>query len=92
MADNKEFKGFNHGTGSVALGLANATGLNTDQKRPVQIHLKEDGAIGDKPSFCLVLTNGREVTIGQISLEMFNEGLADIGYKLVKDETRDFGG
>ena len=53
--------------------------------RPHEIHHKSDGAIvDDGPSFCLVLLshNDELATIGEISLKMFNEALADIGYKI----------
>ena len=58
--------------------------------RPIEIHLKEDGDLDDKPSLCIVMTDMQPFSqtffYGQISLKMFNEGLKDIGYKIVKDE------
>lgn len=84
----KEFSGFNHGMGKIVLKFGEQTGLTVDQKRPVQVHLKEDGAIGDKPSVAIVMTNGKQVTVGEISLEMWNEGLKDIGYQIVKTDTK----
>lgn len=78
---SKDFIGINHGTGKIDI---RDKGLST-QFKPVEIHLKEDGALGDKPSFAFVLTSPGKITvIGQLSLEMWNEGLADIGYELVK--------
>ena len=78
---NKPFNGYNHGVGPIPIMQGAA------QLRPVQIHLKEDGAIDDKPSLAIVMigNDGHSVAFGQISVEMMNEGLADIGYKLVKE-------
>lgn len=55
------------------------------EMRPVEIILKEDGSLKDEPVFVIVMTHPvRDPVAGQISLEMLNEGLADIGYKLIK--------
>jgi hypothetical protein len=56
--------------------------------RPVRIFLKEDGAIDDKPSFAILMTHDttmiRHQILGQVSLKMWNEGLADVGYEIIK--------
>lgn len=53
-----------------------------------EMHVKENGDIEHKPSFAIIMTNGRIEVCGQISLRMFNDGLSDIGYKLIKHEPR----
>jgi hypothetical protein len=53
-----------------------------------ELHFKADGAIGDKPSFCLVFdkwdpqTNKGIRVYAQISLERLNHALAELGYTL----------
>lgn len=79
MGKTKPFIGINHGTGPIKL-----VGPSTEL-RPTEIHLKEDGAVGDKPSVAIVMRDiFGEFVMGQLSLEMWNEGLKDIGYKIVK--------
>ena len=51
--------------------------------RPVEIHLKEDGSKANEPSFCIVMTDFNNQVAGEISLEMLNDGLADIGYEII---------
>lgn len=79
---NKPFKAFNHGTGVIDLSHLD----NVEEFRPVEIHMKEDGTLKNTPSFAIVLTSPfrQKVIVGQISLEMLNEGLNDIGYKIIK--------
>ena len=78
----KEFKGFNHGKGQIVFDNYSTI----TQLKPVEVHLKEDGTLNDGPSLAIVFAfPGLDVaTFGQISLEMFNQGLADIGYKIEK--------
>lgn len=82
----KDFKAFNHGTGKIDLTHFSKKVINF--AKPIEIHLKEDGSITNEPSFCIVLEKESEnrITIGEITLKMINEGLADIGYKLSKTE------
>lgn len=77
---SKPFNGYNHGVGPIPIMQGAA------ELRPVQVHLKEDGAIGDKPSLAIVMigNDGVSVAFGQISVEMMNKGLADIDYTMVK--------
>lgn len=81
---SRDFIGINHGTGKIAIG----EGENeiTVDYLPVEIHLKEDGSKDDKPSFAILMSRPETHIriVGQLSLEMFNEGLADIGYELIK--------
>lgn len=78
----KPFKGINHGTGQIDL----THHKEIEEFHPVEIHLKDDGSLKNEPSFAIVLTSqySRTQVVGQISLEMLNEGLADVGYKIVK--------
>lgn len=54
--------------------------------RPIEIHLKTDGAKDNTPSFTIVMDNGKTKAIGEFSLKMMNEGLKSIGYELKKIE------
>lgn len=75
---NKPFRGINFGKESIEIGPVN------NEMKPTLICLKEDGAIGDKPSLAILFESYGKKFIGQVSVDMFNEGLDDIGYKLVK--------
>jgi len=78
----KDFKGVNHGTGRII--------INRDKEvfvlKPTEIHLKENGSLKNEPSFAIVLENPpfKFKCVGEISLEMLNEGLADVGYEIIK--------
>lgn len=78
----KPFKGINHGTGQIDL----THHKEIEEFSPVEIHLKEDGSLKNEPSFAIVLTSpySRTQVFGQISLEMLNEGLDDVGYEIIK--------
>lgn len=78
----KAFIGISHGKGTIKINHEFVT-----QLRPIEIHMKEDGTLDDKPSFCIVMSSmmeGLSVVAGQISLKMLNEGLKDIGYEIKK--------
>ena len=82
----KPFVGIDHGTGRIDLThLKN----NLSVLRPVEIHHKSDGSIKNGLSFCIVMMEWpvlgmpRHVS-GEISLEMLNNGLNDIGYTIIK--------
>ncbi len=79
----KPFKGFNHGKGLIdpTTFLAHT---NVVQALPTSIHLKEDGAKDGGPSVAIVMESRGGAAFGQLSLKMWNEGLKDIGYKIVK--------
>ena len=77
----KDFKGFNHGKGKIVIDKP----VKLIFMKPTEIHLKENGSIKDQPSLAIVMERPMTAAaVGEISLEMFNEGLADIGYKIVK--------
>ena len=76
----KAFQAFNHGTGKMDL----TKHKNIVVMRPTEIHLKEDGSKKNEPSFAIVMTDFRNTVVGEISLEMLNDGLADIGYEVVR--------
>jgi len=77
----KAFKAINHGTGKI--NLSNHILLKT--MRPVEIHLKEDGSSKNEPSFAIVMISPFDrPVVGEITLEMLNDGLKDIGYELIK--------
>ena len=77
----KDFTAYNHGKGVIDLrDIGSAT-----QMMPTEIHLKEDGSLDNKPSFTIILEHPlKKPVYGQITLEMLNDGLEDIGYKMVK--------
>lgn len=80
--DINNFVGENVGTGPIF--MPHNTGF---QLRPVKLFLKEDGAIGDKPSFAIYMVDPKGYSapvLGQISLEMFNKALKDVGYEIRK--------
>lgn len=83
MSDNKKpFVGYNHGKNKIQL-----EGNRFLHAKPIEIHLKEDGDINNEPSFAIVMEHVAFIHItfivGEISLKMLNEGLEDIGYKIV---------
>ncbi len=76
------FKGFDHGTGVIDLSVH---GSKIKEARPIEIHLKKDGDIHNLPSLAIVMRcNDNSLVFGQISLEMLNAGLEDIGYEIKK--------
>ena len=89
----KDFKCFfDHGTGPIDLNKWGNVG-KISEMRPVELHHKSNGSIREKPSFAIVLVDSLHdsditdnMVYGQISLEMLNDGLKEIGYKLVKEE------
>lgn len=82
----RPFVGVNHGKGQIDLS-AYSKRSHPWRGRPISVHLKEDGAVDDKPSLCLIIElNSEPVSyiMGEISLAMLNSGLNDIGYGIVK--------
>ena len=54
---------------------------------PMELHLKEDGDINGKPSFCMVLRHPYQGSIhGQFSLKTLTDSLLELGYELKKIE------
>lgn len=81
MEKKKAFKAIDVGNGTIVVSGYG----NVQQMLPVEIHHKADGSITNKPSFCIVMTAPFKQTVcGQISLEMLNAALSDIGYELIK--------
>lgn len=79
----KAFKSYDHRKGKI--DLTHHKSIIT--MRPTEIHHKEDGSKTDEPSFCIVMTSPFSPTVaGEISLEMLNDGLSDIGYEIVRKE------
>lgn len=76
--------GYNWGRSHIQLEL----GKFAYELRPIEVHLKEDGCINDTPSMCIVMTNetGTSFIYGQLSLEMWNKALNEIGYKITPNE------
>ena len=76
----KAFVGINVGKKPIVVDK------NTFQMLPVKIYLKENESITNKPSFALLMTcqNPDLKVIGQLSLEMLNEGLIDVGYQITE--------
>jgi DNA primase len=78
----KPFTGHNHGRDKILLELDPATTLAA---RPIEVHIKQNGALDEGPSLAIVMKipgdKGFHV-YGEISIDMFNKGLADIGYQI----------
>lgn len=84
----KDFEAENVGTGPIGINLKEY-GLvaGVIDIMPVKLFLKEDGAKDNGPVIAIFnLASGGLGLISQISLKMLNEGLADIGYELIKKE------
>lgn len=77
-------KAVNHGTGQVDLRHLEDTGLVPMEMRPSELHLKEDGTKTNGPSFTLVLERGPMRVYGQVSLDMLNEALGELGYTIIQ--------
>ena len=76
----KDFTGFDHKKKQMDLrGLGDVKVL-----KPTQIHHKENGSLKNEPSFAIVMEGVLITVVGEISLEMFNKGLNDIGYEIIK--------
>lgn len=54
--------------------------------KPVEIHHKSDGSLKNKPSFLFVLYSpiSPYKIIGQISLQMLNQAMNELGYKITE--------
>lgn len=77
----KPFKGFNHGKGLVDLRKHG----KMQMMMPIEIHLKEDGSFKNEPTLTMVMIQLDTTPVcGEISLEMLNDGLNDIGYEIVR--------
>lgn len=77
----KDFIGINHGKKVIEIGSE----FRIVQLKPTEIHLREDGDIDNNPSVAIVMENAfGPIAFGQLSLKMWNEGLADVGYEIVK--------
>ena len=74
-------KAFNHGKGQIDL-----THLppGSEQMKPVELHLKEDGSISNEPSLLIVMERYKDYVFGEVSLAMLNEALGELGYKITK--------
>lgn len=54
---------------------------STEELRPVEFHVKEDGAINDKPSFCFVLVDAHMSAYrAEITERMMAPALEAMGY------------
>lgn len=82
----KEFNGFNWRDKEIKL---DAKGKLFIEGMPIEVHFKSNGTADGRPSLAFVIVFADEAPIiaaCQISIDMFNEGCKDIGYKLVKIE------
>lgn len=78
----KDIKTYNAGTGQIKIDEPAII------MRPVELHLKVDGAKDNTPSLAFVFALGTvRVTpsvVGEISVKMLNEALGELGYKIEK--------
>jgi hypothetical protein len=79
--DIKSFKAFDWGTGKFDLRSHKEP---MRMMLPIEIHATTNGSIKDEPAFIIIMTDRVVSVYGAISLEMLNDGLADIGYKVIK--------
>jgi len=81
--EEKAFKTFNHGTDPIR--LVSEPGKKIAEGMPTELHLKEDGALNNTPSLAIIIRDieGNRI-VGQISLQMLNDGLNELGYQIVK--------
>lgn len=79
--DFNRITGFNHGNSHIKLTFDKAFAI---QVLPIEVHLKEDGALDHTPSMCLVMADPHFniYCYGETSLKMWNEGLKEIGYEI----------
>ncbi len=72
-----------HGIGAIDLRHLPSDAVHM---RPTELHLKEDGAKNNTPSFCIVMEDKPHdlCAYGQISLNMLTEALDELGYKIIK--------
>ena len=81
----KEFKAVDHGNHPIDLrGLGSVT-----QLRPIELHHNSNGSLKNEPTFAIVMgVPGVDApkVIGQLSLEMWNETLKELGYSIVKNK------
>jgi hypothetical protein len=80
-----DFVGIDHGNAKMDLSSLSEKKVVAEM-RPVQLHHKRDGALGDKPSFAIVFVYPAMdmVVYGQVSLAMMTKALDECGYKLTK--------
>lgn len=84
---NQFFKGFNHGKNKIDLSKFNLH--HVVAMMPTEIHLKENGSFDGKESFTIVFEKPFQVVVGEITLQMLNQGLSDIGYEIIKKQSRE---
>jgi hypothetical protein len=98
MANNepKPFAGFNSGNEMINLthlqteiteNGVERNGVIIEEMRPIEVHVRENGTMDDKPSFCFIFKPPPYIPFyvqGQISLRMLNDGLKEAGYKIEK--------
>ena len=78
----KDFIAIDHGKRKMNISSATVIG------EPTEIHHKIDGDINNQPTFAVLIETaipGLKV-VGEISLEMLNNGLKTIGYQMQKIE------
>lgn len=67
--------------------LKNTVTAFYDKGLLAEIHHKQDGAVGDKPSFAVVIVHGITCrVIGEISLDKLQKAMYKLGYDLKKRE------
>ena len=82
--EKKDFRGVRHKESPIIIGVNDKKVTNVI---PVEVHLIPNGTLTDQPALAfLSVDRDQYCYIGQISVKMLNEGLQEIGYKLIKDE------
>ena len=58
----------------------------SEEMRPVELHMKEDGDNGDEPSFAIVMVGRKGSAVGQFSLNTIRDCLNQLGYDIIKKQ------
>ena len=94
--NKKPFQGFNSGNEMINLthlqielteSGVERNRVIIEEMQPVEVHVRENGTLDDKPSFCFVMKPPLHIPFhvqAQISLRMLNDGLREAGYKIEK--------
>lgn len=82
ISNDPDFKGFLWEKGEQ-INLTHLGAGKMLNLLPIEAHVKEDGAIGDKPSFCFVFeeTFSNMYAVAQISEKMFKPIIEALGYR-----------
>lgn len=82
---SKFIRTVNHGTNQINLShLSEISQAPPIEVRPVELHYKEDGAVGNAPSFVMVFHDpfANRYSYGQFSLDTLGQSLRELGIEI----------